>query len=161
MGINREFMIINIMYHLPYQQFLRYFKKKLNCDLLSVTFSLSFNTLLCPLIRCTLFQTSLSIFPVNVFLFHWLQFRHKMSSSFSSIQFHPVYPLLSPSSHCCICWRFFFLVYINEWNLSYIHSLVSRCVLLKCTRTDDVNWWRDLIYLIYFAAFAWFFPTLL
>ena len=76
-----------------------------------VTFSLLFNTL-CPLIRCTLFQTSLS----KVFLFYWLHFRHNMSLSFSPIQFPPCLP---PSSHCCICWRFFFLVDINEWNLSY------------------------------------------
>ena len=26
-------------------------------------------------------------------------------------------PFFPPSSHCCIYWRFFFLVDINEWNL--------------------------------------------
>ena len=31
-------------------------------------------------------------------------------------------------------------------------SLVMSCVLLKYTRTNDVNWWRDLILLIYFAG---------
>ena len=36
-------------------------------------------------------------------------------------------------------------------------SLVASCVLLKYTRTDDVNWWRDLILLIYFAGLRMIF----
>ena len=31
-------------------------------------------------------------------------------------------------------------------------SLVASCVLLKYRRTDEVNWWCDLISLIYFAG---------
>ena len=36
-------------------------------------------------------------------------------------------------------------------------SLVASCVLLKYTRTNDVNWWRDLILLIYFAGLRMIF----
>ena len=37
---------------------------------------------------------------------------------------------------------------INDYIIIRVHSafsLVASCVLLKYTRTDDVNWWRDLI----------------
>ena len=38
-------------------------------------------------------------------------------------------------------------------------SLVASCVLLKYTRTDDVNCWSDLIQLIYFAGLRMVFAN--
>ena len=106
-GLNREFMIINI---LPYQQFFHYFFKNLNRDLLSLLFPFCLTFCLCPLIRCTLFQTSLSTFFFSIDC--------TFDTRCSFFQSNPIFILFTtffpPSSHCCICWRFFFLVDINE-----------------------------------------------
>ena len=41
------------------------------------------------------------------------------------------------------------VLYKTIYIIIRVHSeflLVASCVLLKYKRTDDVNWWRDLIY---------------
>ena len=76
----------------PYQSivFSLIFKKS-KFWLTFVTFPLLFNTL-CPLIRCTLFQTSLSTF----FFFIDRTFDTRCPLLSVQSKFHPVYPLLSP-----------------------------------------------------------------
>ena len=62
-----------------------------------VTFSLLFNTL-CPLIRCTLFQTSLSSFFFSIHC----TFDTRCPPSFSPIQFPPSLPFHFPLVHIVV-----------------------------------------------------------
>ena len=91
LGLNREFMIINLP---PYQSIVfSLIFKKLNCDLLSLLFPFC----LTPCVHW--YAPDLSF---SVFLFHWSHFRHKMSPSFSPIQFPPCLPPSFPLVHIVV-----------------------------------------------------------
>ena len=112
LGLNREFMIINIP---PYQSIVfSLILKKPNCDLLSLLFPFC-------LTPCVHWYAALCSRPLfQRFSFSLIALSTQdvpfFQSNPISTRFIPFFP---PSSHCCICWRFFFLwkANINEWHL--------------------------------------------
>ena len=112
LGLNREFTVINIP---PYQSIVvsLIFKKR-NCDLLSLLFPFC-------LTPCVHWYAALCSRPLfQRFSFSLIALSTQDVPFFQSNPISTLFTLFfPPSSHCCIYWRFFFLVDINEWNLLY------------------------------------------